>query len=247
MIERSSLTVVIPCYNEAQAIPAFLPTLREELGYLMRSGSISSFQIIVVDDASQDDSPALLRQEAGLQVIRLDENRGYGFALKTGFAAALGDFVCFMDLDGSYDPKDLGFLLAELRESGADVVQGDRLSRRELGMSPVRRLGNRGYTLLTRLIFRQSVKDVCSGYRVFRRSLAPWLQAIPQNSLNYSLAMTLMGIRNGVEVRELPIRYHSRAGDSKLSVVWDGIRFLLTIAAATTLPGTRTPSPTELG
>ena len=252
MVQSPSLTVIIPCHNESRAIPTFIPNLRQELQRLAHIGLISASQIIVVDDASDDDSRFLLSRQPGVQVIGLERNQGYGFALKTGFAAADGELISFMDLDETYDPTDLERLILEMQRSGADIVQGDRLSRRELGMSFIRRVGNRAYTLLTRALFHEPVSDVCSGFRVFRGSLAPWLRSLPQDQLNYSLSMTLASIRKGFQVREIPIRYHPRSGRSKLSVTWDGIRFLMTIMAAAVssgferdgVPVSESPAPT---
>lgn len=194
----------------------------------MGQGRISSCQVLVVDDGSSDDTPALLRKFPWVETVRMDSQCGYGAALKLGFQKSSGDWIAFLDLDGTYDPLDLGTLIHELEDSRADFLLGERFSLGR-GMPLARHLGNRFFTWMVRGLYRYPIQDACTGYRVFRRNCLNEILNIPHTGLDYSLAMTLWAVKKRVPLREVPVRYHSRTGESKLSIVGDGSRFLWTI------------------
>jgi glycosyltransferase involved in cell wall biosynthesis len=224
-----SLSIVIPCYNEFDAIPRVLSALERAKQGLVEAGTISDCQVLVVNDGSSDGTARLLQEYPWVQTMHLPFRLGYGAALKTGFLNSTGDWITFLDLDGTYDPEDLGLLLRDFREE--EFVLGERLSAGK-GMPWTRKAGNIFFTWLVRLLFRQSVRDVCTGCRVFSRKWLPEITSLPTDDLDYALSMTLWALKNGVTIRELPIRYHLRTGESKLSVVADGNRFLWTILRA---------------
>lgn len=195
---------------------------------LISKGQISSCQILVVDDASSDDTPALLESFPEVETIRLFSRSGYGSAIKTGIARARGDLVAFMDLDGTYDPEDISVLLEEKKRSGADFVLGERLSAGQ-GMPFIRGLGNLFFTWLVKKLYKYPIKDACTGFRLFDKEWIPKILDLPNDGLDYSLAITLWALNDGLHFSEVPIRYHARSGQSKLSVVSDGIKFFWTI------------------
>jgi glycosyltransferase involved in cell wall biosynthesis len=179
-----------------------------------------------VNDASSDGTAALLARYGWVDTLHLEARAGYGAALKAGFQASRGDWIAFFDLDGTYDPRDVEKLLDAYEENC--LVLGERLSA-GLGMPRARAVGNTLFTWLVGALYQQSVKDVCSGCRIFSRQWLPEILAIPNNGLDYALAITLWALRKRIPIREIPIRYHERTGESKLSVVSDGNRFLWTI------------------
>lgn len=221
-----SLSIVIPCHNECEAIPAVLASIDRTRARLLETGAIDHCQVIVVNDASSDGTADLLAQYEWVNTLHLEKQLGYGAALKAGFRAARGDWIAFLDLDGTYDPEDIEKLLKEYKESL--LVLGERLSS-GLGMPRTRTVGNILFTVLVAVLYRQSVKDVCSGCRIFSREWLPEILAIPNDGLDFALAITLWALRKRIPIKEIPIRYHQRTGESKLSVVSDGNRFLWTI------------------
>lgn len=228
-LEAPSLSVVIPCHNEAKAIPHLLASLREVLARLAARSAIRSSEVIIVDDCSSDLTPSLLQEHAWVQTVRLDRRSGYGSALKTGFLRARGDWIAFLDMDNTYDPHDLELMIELCAESeNVDLLLGNRLSAGK-GMSSIRKFGNRLFSGLARQLVRCPVGDVCTGYRLFRRTLVRDFCELPYGELNYSLAMTLWATRAGLRLKEMPIRYHERSGESKLVLLKDGPRFLWTI------------------
>lgn len=226
--------MIIPNLNEEKAIFPVLERVFSAEDVILKNG-VTKLEVIVVDDGSTDTSLVKLKEFSKLHPIVILENRkclGYGAALKKGFSEAQGELIAFMDMDYTYDPFDLPELVARLTSKSGpyplQMVVGDRLSRIE-EMPLTRELGNRLFVAVIRSLFKRRVTDCCSGLRVFRREFViPFAHLLP-NNLNFTLAMTFLFLRFQLPFEEVPIRYHQRIGQSKLSVLIDGPRFLFTI------------------
>jgi hypothetical protein len=164
----------------------------------------------------------------GVKVIRHVTNRGYGAAIKTGFGAATGNLLAFLDADGTYPPEAFPELCGELLRRDADIVVGARMGDPDSGMPLTRRVGNRFFAGLVNLLGSGAVSDSASGQRVLRRSVLPRLYPLP-DGLNFTPVMTTRAVHESLALCEVPIRYSERTGESKLSVIHDGRRFLATI------------------
>jgi len=215
------LSVVLPCHNEADALPVILPRIREALAALHARGITS--EVILVDDGSTDGSVEVARALGFAPAVVNAQCRGYGAALKAGFASARGARVTFFDLDNTYWPEDLEKLTGALEDG--DIVMGTRPFF-ESGMPVVRVLGNLLFVGVSRYLLGGKISDLSTGFRMFRRDLIPEIIDLPSEGLNFSMHLTLLGMAKGWHVREIPIRYSERIGDSKLSVFDDGIKFL---------------------
>jgi glycosyltransferase involved in cell wall biosynthesis len=216
-----SLTVAIPCYNEAATIARVVAAFRAEL---------PEAEVLVVDNASTDGSGELARA-AGARVLR-EKRRGKGFVMQTIFESVQTDLVVIVDGDDTYLPGDVHALLAPVLRDEADMVVGDRLhdASRE-ALNDLHRFGNRAILRLINLTFRTSFRDVLSGYRVVNRTL---LRRVPliKGGFETETELTLQALENGLLIQEVPIRYRARpeGSVSKLSAFADGYRILLTIA-----------------
>ena len=221
------LSVVIPALNEedgiAQIVERVLAT-RESLAAV----GVAGLEVIVVDDGSDDATGRIVEQMDGVQLVRHGINRGYGAAIKTGFARAKGELLAFLDADSTYPPEYFARLCEVLVRERADVVIGSRRSGGESSMPPIRRLGNLVWSNLLSIIGSSKVEDPASGMRVLRRSCLPMLYPLP-DGLNFTPVMSTRTLHEALKVVEVSIAYHERSGRSKLSVVRDGTRFLNTI------------------
>lgn len=224
----SSISIVIPCHNESGAVPLVMRALRDLLTNGNEPKPWTWAEVIVVNDASTDATPDLLKEFTFAKVVHLQEKSGYGAALKAGFEMANGDWIAFFDLDGTYDPSDLLPMFRLIETSSTDLIFGERFTLGR-GMPAIRRFGNKIFTHLVSVLFRSHLKDVCTGYRLFSKEHKNEILQLTNRGLDFSLAMTLWALKSKKKIREVPIRYHLRSGESKLRVVPDGNRFLWTI------------------
>lgn len=219
----TTLSVVIPAYNEEQGIKEISERVLKIVDGLKQVG-VDALELIVVDDGSKDQTVEIADSIPGVKVISHDRNKGYGAALKTGFSAAQGELIGFLDADGTYPPEYFP-ALCEKALNGADLVIGSRMSGAASEMPFTRRVGNIFFASLLSLISRQRVTDSASGMRVFKRHILEQLNPLP-DGLNLTPVMSTRAIHEGISIAETPIPYSERVGSSKLSVVRDGSLFL---------------------
>ena len=223
--QSAVLSIVIPAYNVEDGIDAIVERVLAVRPALAEAG-IGDLELIVVDDGSADRT-AEMAERLGVRVVRHPANKGYGAALKTGFNAARGDLLAFLDADGTYPPECFPDLCREAL-AGADLVVGSRRSGAASEMPLVRRVGNLLWSNLVTLLGNHRVIDPASGMRVFRREALERLYPLP-DGLNFTPVMSTRAVHEHVRLVEVPIPYKERVGRSKLSVVHDGMRFLRTI------------------
>jgi glycosyltransferase involved in cell wall biosynthesis len=215
---RPSISVVIPCLNEAENIEECVARAQRVLAKLALAG-----EVIVVDNGSDDGSAAIARA-AGATVIE-ESRRGYGQAYLTGFAAAVGDYIVMIDADLTYDFDEIPRFVSEL-DDGAHLVMGNRLGDIQPGaMSLTSRLGNPNMTGMLNLVHRTPVQDVQCGMRAFRRDVLPRLD-LRATGFEFASEMVIRAAKEHLDVREFPIKLHQRGGTSKLSPFSDGWRNL---------------------
>jgi glycosyltransferase involved in cell wall biosynthesis len=219
----TTLSVVIPAYNEEKGIAEISQRVLAVRKALQDVG-IEKLELIVVDDGSRDQTAEIAETIQGVRLIRHPKNRGYGAALKTGFLAASGDLVGFLDADGTYPPEYFPQLCMKAM-NGSDLVIGSRMAGEESKMPLTRRIGNIFFAGLLTVIGRQNVSDSASGMRVFRKEILKRILPLP-DGLNLTPVMSTRAIHEGLQMVEVPIPYSERVGRSKLSVIRDGRIFL---------------------
>lgn len=225
----AGLSICIPVYDEQDAVAETLERCLA-LGDELRRNGVDRFEVIAVDDGSHDASAEVIARYPDVRLIRHVKNRGYGAALKTGFAAARYDLIGFLDADATYPPEQFPRLCAAVHQ-GADLVVGSRMAGADSQMPPVRRLGNTIFAHLLTLMGRTSVTDTASGMRVFRREVLDLLSPLP-DGLNLTPVMSARALHEGIVLTEVAIPYRERVGESKLNVAKDGFRFVGTMVEA---------------
>jgi glycosyltransferase involved in cell wall biosynthesis len=222
MASSCQVSIVIPVFNEAARLGETLSAIREL--------HLASSEIIVIDDGSTDGS-AEVAMTGGANVVRHPYNIGNGAAVKSGIRAAHGRLLVLMDGDGQHKPEDIPRLLAEAKHY--HMVVGARAKGSKLRFH--RYVANVIYNLLASYVTRFRVKDLTSGFRVLSRLDAlRYIDLLP-NTFSYPTTLTLAFLRSGLTVKYIPIQTLYRAGQSKISLVSDGVRFLLIITKIATL------------
>jgi glycosyltransferase involved in cell wall biosynthesis len=219
--DPSSISIVIPAYNEGDAVAAVIATLR---------GAAPWHEIIVVDDGSADATGAAAAA-AGARVIRHPYNKGNGAAVKSGIRGATGDYILILDGDGQHRPEDALRIVARLGEY--DLVIGARSKATQA--THARRFGNGALNSLASYLTGREIPDLTSGFRAARREhLREFLHLLP-NGFSTPTTTTLAFIKAGYNVAFEPVEARSRVGDSKIRFMQDGVKFLMIILKIVTI------------
>ncbi len=220
------VSIVIPCYNEKDTI--------EKIVEAVCNAPLKSREIIVVDDCSKDGTQTLLRERLSSMVDRIiyhSVNQGKGAALRSGFAAATGDFILVQDADLEYSPEDYPLLLEPLMSGKADVVLGSRF----MGARPHRVLffwhmvGNKFLTLLSNMLTNINLTDVETGYKAFK---APLIKSIRIEEDGFGVEPEIIAklARKGCRIYEVGISYSGRTYAEGKKINWrDGFRAIYAI------------------
>lgn len=200
------VTVLIPTFNEAEAIEHVIAGVKAAL---VSTGK--SFEILVVDDSSADETPAIAAR-AGARVFRHGFNQGSGAARRSGIRQARGEIIVMLDGDGTYEPGAIPGLLEWFPEY--DQVNGARTS--EQGSLPaLRRPAKWFIRMLAIYLSGQKIPDLNTGLKAFKRSaMMQYLWLLP-DGFSCVTTMTLAFLTNGHPVKYLPTPYYQRIGNSK--------------------------------
>ena len=201
---RPSISAFFPCYNDESTIAGLV----READAQLRCAT-DDYEIIVVNDGSRDRSAAVLAELAPqmprLKVVTHPVNRGYGGALRSGFAAASKELVFYTDGDGQYDVKEIPIMLALLVDD-TDFVNGMKMARSD----PAYRVfaGNL-HKFVTRWAFWLPIDDVDCDYRLIRRSVLERI-ALHSNSGSICVELVKRAQRAGARFRQVSVRHYSR-------------------------------------
>ena len=217
------VTVLIPCYNEEDAVAETIEKLNAALAPL------ENFQILAIEDGSVDNTLAALRsleiQYPRPTVVAHDRNRGYGAALKTGMREAASDLIAIIDADGTYPIADLPKLIGIALDRGLDMVVGARTGD-NVTYSKVRKIPKYFLHRWVNWIVNQKIPDINSGMRVFRKDMASKFVRILPNGFSFTITITISALNNNYRVHFEPIDYFARTGHSKIQPVKDTLRFV---------------------
>lgn len=211
------LSILIPVFNEHETVRAVLERV---------AAVPLEVEIVVVDDGSSDGTTAVLQslQSEQYRTIFHPENRGKGAAIRTALEAATGDVVVIQDADLEYDPADFVALLQPIERGECKVVYGVRsLDHQET----IRRLGNLFLTLVTRVLFRVSLHDMETCYKMMSKEVVDQI-TIESSGFEIEPEITAKILKLGYRIVEVPISYTPRK-ERKLNPWTDGPHALWTL------------------
>jgi glycosyltransferase involved in cell wall biosynthesis len=203
MVIPGTLSVVLPAHNEVANLEAVVKRVLEVVPELSED-----FEVIVVDDGSRDGTAELAdrlaTESTKVRVVHHLVNRGYGAALTSGFRAARGDAILFMDADQQFDPADLAHLAPFVRQ--ADVVAGYRVKRRDPW---IRLIYARVFNLSMRLLFGLSLRDIDCAFKVYRADLLRTIDLATTGAL-INTELLVKAQRAGARIVEVGVRHFPR-------------------------------------
>jgi dolichyl-phosphate beta-glucosyltransferase len=220
------LSIVLPCYDEAERLPG---TLAAYLAHFPPGRA--QVELLVVDDGSTDGTKAVADQIAAVdprvRVVRTSANHGKGYAVRTGVHAAQGELVVFTDADGSYGPEQLERVVEALDR--APVAIGARLGSQAGAGPPLRRLASRVFNRVMRLLLGLPFHDTQCGLKGFRRGAADAVfRRARVDGFAFDAEALLVARRLAIEVVEVPVRAEERQG-SKVHLGGDALRMLMDV------------------
>jgi len=169
MSEKTALSILVPCYNEA----ANLPVLAQRLEAALGGTPGVPFELVLVDDGSTDGTweaaKRLAADKPWIVTVKHEKNKGISEGWASALSGSSGEYVLTMDADLQYRPEDIPMMWREMLEKKVDVVQGWRISNP--GGSKVRRILSRIFSLALRLLFGTKLSDVKSGFILYRREV----------------------------------------------------------------------------
>lgn len=225
------LSIVIPAYNEASNLAS---TLKDISQYLKNKDY--AYEIIVVNDGSLDDTATIAKNAGSLfahfTLLEHSPNRGKGYAVKVGVMAAQGELVLFMDADNSTRISQIEGLLSGIKD-GYDVVIA---SRRIPGAiietrQPFYRiiLGN-VYIVLSKLILGATVNDYNCGFKLYKKEAAKSLfMQLTRNDWSFDSELIYLIFKQGLKIKEIPVRWHDQKKTSKVKPLQDGIKSFISL------------------
>jgi glycosyltransferase involved in cell wall biosynthesis len=219
---ETKVSIIIPAYNESGIIENIILKIKT---------LYPAYEIIVINDGSTDNTAAEA-QRAGAKVFNHPYNIGNGAAIKSGIRVANGNILVFMDGDGQHSPEDIAILLEHLPKF--DMVVGARSINDQASLG--RAFGNKLYNWFASYVAKFSIKDLTSGFRAVKSSVARNFLYLLPNTYSYPTTLTLGVLRSGMSVKYIPISIRKRSvGKSNIRLVADGVRFFMIITRICTL------------
>ncbi|MCC7083496.1 MAG: glycosyltransferase family 2 protein [Pirellulales bacterium] len=233
MPSAPQLSIVLPCYNESRGLETILNRFAEV-------GAAADFELILVDNGSRDETPAVLKtllpKFPFARSVRVDVNQGYGHGIHTGLLASRGEILAWSHADLQTDPADVFRALAvyrQSRQSQATFVKGVRYGRR---LSE--RVISLGMGIVASAIFRCRLSEINAQPKLFHRSLME--QATnPPIDFNYDVYMLVQAKQAGCRLETISVKFpprqygHSnwaRTWKSKLRTIWRSVKYMVRLA-----------------
>jgi len=216
-MEAKKISIVIPTYNEAGGIEQTIRGLKKELSELNLE-----YEIIVVNDGSEDKTEEILKKIPWIQLINHPTNKGYGAALKTGIKRSEGELIMIIDADNTYPSEATPELIKHI--SNYDMVVGARVGK-NAKIPLIRKPAKYFLNKLANYLSETKIPDLNSGLRIMKRDFIEKFIPILPNGFSFTTTITLGALTNGYSVKYIPINYSKRVGKSKFRPIRDTLNF----------------------
>jgi glycosyltransferase involved in cell wall biosynthesis len=216
-----TLSVIVPVFNERNTIAEILRRIRAV-------DLPMNLEVVVVDDGSTDGTGKVLSalQDSTVRIVTHATNQGKGAAVRTGVKTARGQLVLIQDGDLEYDPDDWPKLLEPVMKGKAQVVYGSRFTGPGRAMRPTQWLGNRLLTLTANVLYRSTLSDMQTCYKLFDRTVLDAI-TIESDGFDFEPEITAKVLRRGFRIYEVPVSYTGRDASEGTKFEWrDGVRAL---------------------
>ena len=216
-----NISIIVPTFNEEESIADVIGTIETA----MRAYEIAH-EIIVVDDGSTDKTLEIVRSK-GVKIVRHDQNKGYGAALKSGIAKANYDLIAITDADGTYPASDIPILSKHINDDGYDyaMVVGSRTGD-HVKIPFLRKPAKWFLGQLANYLSESRIPDLNSGLRVFKRELVERFYDLLPDGFSFTTTITIAALTNGYQVKYVPINYYQRRGQSSIKPLRDFLGFV---------------------
>ncbi len=215
------VSIIIPAYNEEKTIQKLISLV---MGVSLPKGITK--EIIVVNDASNDNTLQVIKKIKGIKVFSHNTNCGKGAALATGFRKATGDIILIQDADLEYDPSDYPRLISPIIEGKTKVVYGSRLKNYPLRLLGHKKtplilhyLGNKFLTVVTQVLYGTQVTDMETCYKVFSKEVIKPLR-MEAKRFDFEPEITAKILKRGYTIYEVPIKVKPRGYDEGKKITW---------------------------
>lgn len=223
----TKLSIIIPVYNEENTIKKVIESVIK-----VKIGKVAK-EVIIVDDCSTDKTRNILNKikNKSIRIFYHNKNLGKGAAIRTALRHSTGDIISIQDADFEYDPKNIVKLVKPVLDGSCDVVYGPRFKGQKLVLfgrnktiMPLHLIGNRALTFLTNMLYFDSITDMETGCKVFRRSAINGIK-IRANRFDFEPEITAKILKKGYRIKEIPIRFNPRTFKQGKKITWvDGIK-----------------------
>jgi glycosyltransferase involved in cell wall biosynthesis len=219
--KRKTLSIIVPVYNEEKTVEQIIKKLIS-----LRLLNWEK-EIIIVDDASSDDTNKILASMAEkdqFEVMQHKINKGKGTAILTGIQKSKGDYIVIQDADLEYDPQDILELLQVVDETGAKAVYGTRFTEKAKDMVPFHREANLFLTFLTNILYGSEITDMETCYKLLQRDLLLSLN-LKAKKFDFEPEVTAKILKKGITIKEVPISFVKRGfSEGKKISLKDGLQ-----------------------